>query len=106
LNPLSPFHAPVTLVMPEYPHTSLIDNPHVYTHPTITIPPLPFQIYSSSPFYNSPPLYLPNQPTSFKKSPSTARVSTRHHPYLPKTHVLVVRGELRLPKCILLLFWS
>jgi hypothetical protein len=78
--------------MPDYPHTSLLDIPHIYTHPIVTLPPPPFQFYSSPPSYNSPPVYSPTKPPPTKKSPSP-RLSTRHHPYLPKTQVSIVRGR-------------
>ncbi|XP_062171088.1 uncharacterized protein LOC133876865 [Alnus glutinosa] len=71
-RPQSPSLSPV---MPNYPHASLPDIP-----------------YSSPSSYNSPPIYSPIKPPPTKKSPSP-RLSIRHHPYLPKTQVLVLRGR-------------
>jgi hypothetical protein len=69
------FPVPVSPVMLDYPHASLPDIP-----------------YSSPSSYNSPPIYSPTKPPPTKKSPSP-RLSTRHHPYLPKTQVSILRGR-------------
>jgi len=90
LPPSFPFHVPP--YMPVYPQNSLPDISHLYTQPIVTLPPPPFQVHSSPPSYNSPPVYSPTKPLPTKTSPSP-RQSARHHPYLPKTQVSVVRGR-------------
>jgi hypothetical protein len=66
--------------------------PQVYTNPIISMPPLPFQIYTTHPTN----LAYPNAPTTHKLSSPSSRSTTRHHPYQRKGQASATREKSQI----------
>jgi len=66
--------------------------PQVYTNPIISLPPLPFQIYTT----HLTNLAYPNAPTTHKLSSPSSRSTTRHNPYQRKGQASATREKLQI----------
>jgi hypothetical protein len=68
-HPSPPLPIPVS-VMPDYPHSSLLENPHIYTPPIVSLPPPPLSKFTLA----LPPIthhqYTPLVNLSPSKNPS------------------------------------